>query len=232
MLAIRDRERSRNETMKKAAEMQEQRQGANEEVTTVEFRTETPEMFEFVLQEGFQVSCVDNCSIREFLCLQLELCGDYTEKNIQTIFLNGKSVDGVDTATLRENDILALSAAMPGLVGAAMRKQGFFAKMRHSISHEGEADNDIEEEGKPCLVTVKLFNLLSRDLARDFLRHGLRFPMERFRTLIERRPKSFFSRLNEVIVNNERLRAPMDLAGSLPPSPGTVQLRLLEMEGC
>lgn len=232
MPRIRDGDCSRNEATRMAADMDDQRQGdMGKGVTLVEFRTARPQMFELVLQEGFQVSCVPGCSIREFLCIQLELCGDYTEKKIQTIFLNGKSVDDVDTATLHENDRLALSAAMPGLVGAAMRKQGFFAKMRHSISHEDEAQNGEEEEGRRCLVTVKLFNLLARDLARDFLRHGVRFPMERFRSLMFRRPDSFFAELDEVCVNSERLASPRGLAAALPPTSGTIQLRLLETEG-
>ena len=201
------------------------------DTASVEFRTRTPEIFDFLLQEGFQVACVDSCSVREFLCIQLELCGDYTEKNIQTIFLNGRPVDDVDTAILHESDRLALSAAMPGLVGATMRKRGFFAKMRHSISHDFNEEESAEEnEGKQCFVTVKLFNLLARDLARDFLRRGIRFPMARFRTLIDRRSESFWGSLEQVLVNGELLATSAKLADSLLALPDAVSLRLLETE--
>lgn len=201
------------------------------ETVTIEFRTEKPEIFEFLLQEGFAVDFVDNCTIREFLCLQLALCGDYTEKKVQTIFLNGKPVDDVDAAVLHENDRLALSAAMPGLVGATMRKRGFFAKMRHSISHNFEGGEDVgETRGKACLVHVKLFNLLARDLARDFLQRGVYFPTQRFRTLLGRRPDRFFLELGEVRIDGEALDSPRELAGRLSSSAETAQLVLLETE--
>lgn len=197
----------------------------------LEFRTGKPEIFEFLLQEGFQVDFVDNCSIREFLCLQLALCGDYTEKKIQTIFLNGKPVDDVDAAVLHENDRLALSAAMPGLVGATMRKRGFFAKMRHSISYNFEGGEDVgESRGKACRVNVKLFNLLARDLAREFLLRGVHFPAQRFRTLLARRPDRFFSELEEVRINGESLDSPRELADRLPSSANAAHLVLLETE--
>lgn len=202
------------------------------EATTVELGTGRPGIFEFLFQEGVRLTCTDQCSIREFLCMQMELCGDYTEKNIQTIFLNGKPVDDVDTAILHEGDRLALSAAMPGVVGATMRKGGYFAKMRHSISHDFEREGSGEEEpGKRCLITVKLFNLLAGDLARDFFRHGVYFPTERFRTLVNRRPDSFFSALDGVKINGELLASPDQLASHLPPSPETLHLRLFETEG-
>lgn len=195
----------------------------------VEFRTARPEVFDFLLQEGFLVRFIDRCTLREFLCFQLALCGDYTEKNIQTIFLNGRPVDDVDAAILHENDRLALSAAMPGLVGATMRKRGFFAKMRHSISHNFEGGDDAEErQGKHCLVQVKLFNLLARDLARDFLIRGIFFPVERFGTQLDRRPARFFAALDEVKVNGEPLDSPREMAERLRSSSGFVQLRLIE----
>ncbi|MUM77880.1 hypothetical protein GKC30_09560 [Pseudodesulfovibrio sp. F-1] len=194
----------------------------------VEFRTSRPEIFDFLLQEGFQVSFVDRCTIREFLCCQLALCGDYTEKNIQTIFLNSRPVDDVDAAVLRGDDRLALSAAMPGLVGATMRKRGFFAKMRHSISHDSAGGDDrAAGRGKRCLIQVKLFNLLARDLARDFLARGIFFPVERLCTLLGRRPVRFFADLNAVSVNGEPLDSPKEMEDRLRPLSGCVQLRLL-----
>jgi len=175
------------------------------------------------------VRFIDRCTLREFLCFQLNLCGDYTEKNIQTIFLNGRPVDDVDAAVLRGNDRLALSAAMPGLVGATMRKRGFFAKMRHSISHNFEGGEDAAGTGgKHSLVQVKLFNLLARDLARDFLVRGISFPTERFCTLLGRRPAWFFAELDDVRVNGEPLGSPGEMANRLRSLAGFVQLRLLD----
>lgn len=198
------------------------------EYTHLGFSLPKPGIFDFVLQEAFQVACLDGGSIREFLCIQMQICGDYTEKRIQTIFLNGKPVDDVDVATLHEGERLAMSAAMPGLVGATMRKQGFFAKMRNGISYDAEGNKEPEiEKGKPCLVTVKLFNFLAVELARDFLIRGVFFPAERFRTLLKRRPESFFEQVDGVTMNGSPV-AIRELAERLPSRPHTVFMQLTE----
>ena len=70
-----------------------------------------------------------------------------------------KVVDDVNTALLQDGCTVALSAAMPGLVGATFRTGGLLAAFRSDITHQ--------EEGVPTethgvgMVKIKLFNLLS-----------------------------------------------------------------------
>ena len=64
----------------------------------------------------------------------LEIPAEYVENRIQTIFLDGKAVDDLGEAKVRDGSILALSAAMPGLVGATLRRGGAFASLRRSIT--------------------------------------------------------------------------------------------------
>ncbi|MFC1662292.1 hypothetical protein ACFL3S_12715, partial [Gemmatimonadota bacterium] len=70
--------------------------------------------------------------------------------------------------------VLALSGAMPGLVGATMRRGGYYSRMREGISHSGSdaaggtAAGEAEEAdrgGEGNLVIVKLFNRPLADLA-------------------------------------------------------------------
>jgi len=199
--------------------------------TLLSVRTKTPSVFEFLLQEGFRVACFDRCTIREFLCIQMQVCGDYTEKRIQTIFLNQKPVDDVDTAIVHEDDTLALSAAMPGVLGATMRKKGYYAKMRSSISHNfGGGKAEHEEGSKAALVKVKLFNFLARELAGEFLRLGVFFPTERFKELLKRQPISIYSDLPYMEINGQKLADPRELAEALPAEPGLLQIKLLEID--
>jgi hypothetical protein len=128
-----------------------------------------PSFFQ-LLQKGFGVKTQAGYSIKSFLCEQLGLSPEYVEKRIQTLFLDGKPVDDKDAATIRDGSTLALSAAMPGLVGAVLRSGGFFASMRSTISHREETEVERPQEG---LVSVKLFNILLREIGPAFLEKGI-----------------------------------------------------------
>ncbi len=97
--------------------------------------------FSQLLQNGFWLKGDVECSVKSFLCEQFGIEPEYLEKRIQTIFLDGQPVDDVKTAILRDGATLSLSAAMPGLAGAVMRKGGFYARMRDQISYKG--DNNV-----------------------------------------------------------------------------------------
>ncbi len=114
-----------------------------------------------LLQEGFQVTAMVGCDIQSLLCDQFGLMSDYLAHRISTIFLDGKPVDDVASAMVQDGATLALSAAMPGLVGATFRKAGCLASFRESITYQKE-----DEAQAACydgFVTIKLFNLLISD---------------------------------------------------------------------
>lgn len=102
-------------------------------------------IFTPLLQRGVFIRIDRGGTVRSFLCQDLELTADFVEESISTIFLNGKPLDRLE-ARLRHGDTLALSAAMPGLVGATMRRGGVVAKLRSNISHREE---ERREEGPP-----------------------------------------------------------------------------------
>ena len=72
--------------------------------------------------------------------MTLGLSPEYVDKRIQTLFLNGKAIDNPDTALLKEDSTLALSAAMPGLLGATLRKGSYYARMRNEISYQEQSE--------------------------------------------------------------------------------------------
>jgi len=126
--------------------------------------------FAALIRAGFKLEAQMGCTVKELLCEQLALPEDYYEERIQTLFLNHKPVDDPRTALIKDGDTLALSAAMPGLVGATFRKGGHYSWMRGSISHSGNSDAADKARG---WITVKLFNLILKELAPYFLKTGV-----------------------------------------------------------
>jgi len=124
------------------------------------------------LQRGVAVPARLPCPVSAFLVQQLGLEPDYVERRISTIFLDGDVVDAAETATLRDGSQLALSAAMPGLVGATLRKGGFYAAMRADITRAADGAT-LGDDTAPGVVTVRLFNLLIDELSGALLRHGI-----------------------------------------------------------
>ena len=126
--------------------------------------------FVVLLRSGFQVKAQIGCSVKDFLCGQMGLTTDYYENRILTLFLNSKPVDNPETARVQDGATLALSAAMPGLVGATMRRGGHYGRMRGSITYTDDNQSCEETTG---WVTLKLFNLILKELGPYFLKQGV-----------------------------------------------------------
>ena len=110
------------------------------------------------------------CTVKELLCDQLGLSEEYYEERIQTLFLDSKPVDDAAGAVIKNGATLALSAAMPGLVGATFRKGGRYSWMRDSISYKKTTATVSAESG---WVTIKLFNMILKELGPFFLSQGV-----------------------------------------------------------
>ena len=127
--------------------------------------------FAGLFSKGVIVSGRTGCSLRDFVCEQLGVPEQYLEQRIQTIFLNGKAVDDYQTAIVNDGASLALSAAMPGLVGAVFRRGGFYAGLRNTVTHQNDGSTACAMNGA---VTVKLFNLTVKELGPLLLENGVR----------------------------------------------------------
>ena len=119
----------------------------------------------YILQEGFMVKARVGCGIKNLLCLQLKLSAEYISRRISTIFLDGKTVDDIDLTIIQNGSTIALSGAMPGLVGAAMRCGSFYASFRDSITYKKSDSNYQIKEG---VIRLKLFNMVMKELGPIF----------------------------------------------------------------
>lgn len=136
-----------------------------------------------LLEQGFLVESSVGCPLRDFICGRLGLEEEYLRNRVQTIFLDHDPVDNLDTARIRAGSTLALSAAMPGLAGATLRKGGRFAVMRKQISCDGAADS---ESGEQTNVTVKFFNTVAEELGKNRLKNGIRIQCASFIQFLDR----------------------------------------------
>jgi len=141
-------------------------------------------------------------SIKSLLCQQFGLSPEYVKNKIQTIFLDGKTVDNVDSATVKQGSTVALSAALPGLVGATLRRGGYYAPMRSQISHREEAAPEPHHEG---MIFLKLFNLLLKELGPSFLKRGIWVKGEDLSDLLKRQPDDFWARCEGVKLDGEEI---------------------------
>ncbi|HUJ90573.1 MAG TPA: hypothetical protein VLX12_10285 [Syntrophorhabdales bacterium] len=125
--------------------------------------------FCLLLQQGVKIRRRVGCSVDVFLRKEIEAAPETIEK-IQSIMLDGKPVDDIRSSLLLDGSTLALSAAMPGLVGATLRRGGAYSSFRSTITYH--------QAGKACApgmgwVSVKIFNLLMIELGPDLLRTGV-----------------------------------------------------------
>jgi hypothetical protein len=146
-------------------------------------KAELVPIFFQLLGQGFKVNVQTGGSVKELLCNQLGIDEDYLSERIQTIFLNYKVVDDVNSAIVTEGSVLALSGAMPGLVGAMLRSGGYYAAMRSQISHEKNKPTSRLKKGK---ITLKLWNLVVKELGPTFLQNGILLEGEALQEFIER----------------------------------------------
>ncbi len=144
-------------------------------------------LFTPLLEKGVVISGRTGCTLRDFLCTQLGIADDYLDQRIQTLFLNARPVDDVDKAVIRDGSILALSAAMPGLLGATMRKGGRYAVFRKDITEKKDACSICEAPGQ---VTVKMFNLVAAEIGGQLLKKGVEVDGDDLRRIAERHPEA------------------------------------------
>jgi hypothetical protein len=126
-----------------------------------------------LVQEGFALYGLEGQSIRDFMRGPLGMADAYIEGAVSTVFLDYKPVDDLDSAIITSGCLVSLSAAMPGLVGAVMRRNSPYASFREGISHDGKMDHDMAAAVRTCLVRVKLFNSIMREHGPSLLQRGI-----------------------------------------------------------
>lgn len=145
-------------------------------------------MFFPLLMEGVEVDIETGSSVKQLLIEQFGITADYINSRITTLFLNSRAVDNAATALVLDGASLALSGAMPGLVGATMRSGGFYAAMRGAMTHHNDDQIPLAKRGR---IKLKLFNLLLEELGPRILARGIVLDSERLQSLLGAQPADF-----------------------------------------
>lgn len=145
-----------------------------EPAATLDLRlpAEAAARFTPLFSEGVGIATRTGIPLVTLLCDQLGIDEGYLDQRVQTIFVNARAVDDVTRLTVGDGDVIALSAAMPGLAGATLRKGGVLAGFRAAISYSSGGAGQSGATGS-TVVTLKLFNLVARELAASILRGGV-----------------------------------------------------------
>ena len=128
--------------------------------------SELPAFFP-LLQQGLWLQVEVGCSVIELLTDQFGIDAKYINERITTLFLDGKALDEPEISYIKDGSILALSSAMPGLVGSTMRRGSHLAAMRGDITYQSHPE--MSGTGR---ILIKLFNMVMAEQGETVLAHG------------------------------------------------------------
>ena len=160
-------------------------------------------LFFSLLEKGVVLTASTGCTLRDFLCGQLQIADDYLDQRVQTLFLDARPVDDVDQAVVRDGSTLALSAAMPGLLGATMRKGGRYAAFRKDISQRNDECGVCETSGR---VTVKLFNMVAKEVGGRLLGAGVEVDGGDLQRIADRYPEELDRTIRQARLGDRRVK--------------------------
>jgi len=171
---------------------------------TVSLTLSSDSIFHFFpwLQRGVRVKVRLGCSLKTLLVEQLGLSSEYLRERVRIIFLDGKPVDDLEKARVKNGSILALSSAMPGLAGASLRTGSPFSAFRREMSHRENGPALPSQEG---FIWVKLFNFLVPELGPILLKRGVFLSPEEFKEFMESLPRKFWAGIKQAIVNGQEM---------------------------
>jgi len=162
---------------------------------TVSLEESRVALFFLLLQQGVKIKRRVGCSVEVFLRQEIGASAETIEK-IQSIMLDGKPVDDIKSSLVHNDSILALSAAMPGLVGATLRRGGAYSSFRSGITYHGTDEACVTGEG---WVSVKIFNLLMAEMGPTLLRTGVLVKISDFLGLLKEREEELGQKLSAVL---------------------------------
>jgi hypothetical protein len=173
------------------------------------------------LRRGFWVEIRLGRSLQDVLAQDCGIDPDYLRDQVQTIFLNGHPVDDLQAPVIRSGQTVALSAAMPGLVGATMRRGGYYAGLRQGISHRQENEEVSADRG---WLLLKLYNFPAMELGPLILAQGIVLETAVCREIVSSLATDPGKGEADILINGQGMRSRDEALRSLVQE-GLVRLR-------
>lgn len=125
-------------------------------------------LFTTLLQSGVEVKTTGGQPLGALIGGFPGFSADYLSQRVQTIFLDGTAIDDLTVPLCRDHQVVALSAAMPGLAGAIFRRNSFHAALRTATGGKATA-----AVSTMITVTVKFFNSIALEQGPALLARGV-----------------------------------------------------------
>lgn len=154
-----------------------------------------------LLQQGVWLQAQIGCSVMDLLTEQFGVDECYVVERITTLFLDGKAIDAPESSYVKDGATLALSSAMPGLVGATMRRGGHLAAMRGAITYRAQPQV-ASARGR---VRVKLFNMVMAELGATILAQGIYLSYAELASMLDAQGDSFWQGCRAVSLGSKLL---------------------------
>jgi len=154
----------------------------------------------YLLREGVDIEISPGNSVQELLHKELNIPEQTIQKQIKTIFLNQNPVDDLQI-TVPDQSTLTLSGAMPGFLGACMRVNSPYAKMRESLSGTAYSNSKGSVNSNTIIVRLKIFNVLVPEIGPLVLQKGILLSREKFQDHLENLPANFYKSSQQVKIN-------------------------------
>ncbi|MBW6508061.1 MAG: hypothetical protein K0A94_00820 [Desulfuromonadales bacterium] len=177
-----------------------------------------------LLQRGVWLPVITGDNVMKLLNNQLGIAEAYVTDRITTLFLDGKAIDDAAASIVKDGSTLALSSAMPGLVGSTMRRGGHLAAMRGEITYHPTQTATIGA-GK---VKIKLFNMLMQEVGPLLLERGVLLSGAELITLLDEGASSFRDGCDSFALNSQ-LYPCAELGGKLLTTLAPQQTVLLKV---
>lgn len=159
------------------------------------------QLFHPLLREGVEVSVGLGRTVHQVLEEDLHVPEEIIEQDIQSLFLDNHPVDDLQTRIYSSGSVLTLSAAMPGLVGACMRRGGVYSGLRQGISWSDDTKG--RNSLKVGFIRIKLFNFMAPRVGPILLSHGVQVGGERLAQVLKGLSAAERERISSVYVDEE-----------------------------
>lgn len=154
-----------------------------------------------MLQQGVWMDAQIGCSVMSLLSGQFGVAEAYVLERITTLFLDGKAVDDLETSYVKDGSTVALSSAMPGLVGTTMRRGGHLAAMRGEITCQSQQ----QQKSGPGKVKIKLFNMVMAEQGAGFLAQGIHISNDGLERFLDEQDDSFYQSFGAAILGGRQI---------------------------
>jgi hypothetical protein len=157
--------------------------------------------FSLLLQQGVWLQVRIGCSVMDLLVGQFGIAENYVVERITTLFMDGKAIDDLENSYVKDGSTVALSSAMPGLVGATMRRGGHLAAMRGAITYRAEQ----HEKSGAGRIRIKLFNMVMTELGATILGWGISLSHAELTNFLNEQSDSFRQSFAAIMLDDQRL---------------------------